>query len=150
MRALIRFDCFGVIFMTMIFTSFVRFLEFNYSVVFSESRFSVPAPESHRSVASLAPVRAWQSHIQFGSLFSFQGTMKRSFTYSHWQRSNTPLNGEIFTSEKTSSLIWTKGAEMHTQFQAFSEKTFLENLSLHLFSLGSAELSGISKKFFIW
>ena len=62
--------------------------------------------------------------IPFGSLFSFQGTMKRSFTYSHWQRSNAPLNGKIFLNEKTSSLIWTKGAEMHTQFQAFSKKFF--------------------------
>ncbi|CBK95478.1 hypothetical protein EUS_01210 [[Eubacterium] siraeum 70/3] len=36
----------------------------------------------------------------------------------------TPLNGKIFPNEKTSSLIWTKGAEMHTQFQAFSKKFF--------------------------
>ena len=35
-----------------------------------------------------------------------------------------PLNGKIFLNEKTSSLIWTKGAEMHTQFQAFSKKFF--------------------------
>ena len=27
--------------------------------------------------------RSWHSHIPFGSLFSFQGTMKRSFTYSN-------------------------------------------------------------------
>ena len=67
---------------------------------------------------------ASQSHIPFGSLFSFQGTMKRSFTYSHWQRSNAPLNGKIFLNEKTSSLIWTKGAEVHTHFRAFSEKFF--------------------------
>ena len=38
-----------------------------------------------------------------------------------------PLNGKIFLNEKTSSLIWTKGAEMHTQFQAFSKK-FLRNI----------------------
>ena len=50
--------------------------------------------------------------------------MKRSFTYSHWQRSNAPLNGKIFLNEKTSSLIWTKGAEVHTHFRAFSEKFF--------------------------
>ena len=35
-----------------------------------------------------------------------------------------PLNGKIFLNEKTSSLIWTKGAEMHTQFQVFSKKFF--------------------------
>ena len=72
MRALIFFDCFGEIFMTVFFTSFVRSLKFNRSVVFSECR-SCP-----RQAAS-------QSHIPFGSLFSFQGTMKRSFTYSHWE-----------------------------------------------------------------
>lgn len=36
----------------------------------------------------------------------------------------TTLNGKIFLNEKTSSFIWTKGAEMHTQFQAFSKKFF--------------------------
>lgn len=35
-----------------------------------------------------------------------------------------PLNGKIFPNEKTSSLIWTKGAEMHTNFGAFSKKFF--------------------------
>lgn len=35
-----------------------------------------------------------------------------------------PLNGKIFLNEKTSSLIWTKDAEMHTQFQDFSKKIF--------------------------
>ena len=35
-----------------------------------------------------------------------------------------PLNGKIFLNEKTSSLIWTKGAEVHTHFRAFSEKVF--------------------------
>ena len=35
-----------------------------------------------------------------------------------------PLNGKIFPNEKTSSLIWTKGAEMHTHFRAFFKKFF--------------------------
>ena len=35
-----------------------------------------------------------------------------------------PLNGKIFLNEKTSSLIWTKGAEMHTHFRAFFKKFF--------------------------
>ena len=38
-----------------------------------------------------------------------------------------PLNGKIFLNEKTSSLIWTKGAEMHTHFRAFFKK-FLEKI----------------------
>ena len=32
--------------------------------------------------------RSWQSHIPFGSLFSFQGAMKRPFTCSHWEVPN--------------------------------------------------------------
>ena len=36
-----------------------------------------------------------------------------------------PLNGKIFLNEKTSSLIWTKGAEMHTHFVVFREKIFI-------------------------
>ena len=35
-----------------------------------------------------------------------------------------PLNGKIFLNEKTSSLIWTKGAEMHTHFCGFQRKNF--------------------------
>lgn len=83
MRALICFDCFGVIFMTMFFTS-SRFDDpLIYSLLFALN--AVPAPESHRGVASLL---SSQSHIPFGLLFSFQGTMKRSFTYSHWEVPN--------------------------------------------------------------
>lgn len=42
--------------------------------------FSIPAPSS--GVASLL---SSQSHIPFGLLFNFQGTVRRSFTYSHWE-----------------------------------------------------------------
>lgn len=44
-----------------------------------------------------------------------------------------PLNGKIFLNEKTSSLIWTKGAEVHTHFRAFSEKVF-EKIYLFTYS----------------
>ena len=95
------------------------------------------------------PLRSSQSHIPFGSLFNFQGTMKRSFTYSHRERVNgNPKREKYFEFEKPShlfslgraklsgvfenffvlqkppSLIWTKGAEMHTHFRAFSRKIF--------------------------
>lgn len=112
MRALIRFDCFGVIFMTMFFTSFVCSLESNCAVAFSEFR-SCPGvspqrrfasssqtlfrsfPCNARKVRSLrcssSPRLSWQSHIPFGSLFSFQGTMKRSFTYSYWEAASDNL-----------------------------------------------------------
>jgi len=35
-----------------------------------------------------------------------------------------PLNGKIFFDLKTPSLIWTKGAEMHTHFRGFLQKKF--------------------------
>ena len=53
--------------------------------------FSIPAPSS--GVASLL---SSQSHIPFGLLFNFQGAMKRSFTYSHWKRSNAPPKREKY------------------------------------------------------
>ena len=47
------------------------------------------------------------------------------------------LNGKIFTNEKTSSLIWTKGAEMHTHLCGFQRKNFyLVKRSPHLFGIG--------------
>ena len=72
MRALLRFDYFGVIGMTMIFTS----SRFDDSLIYPNA---VPTPEFHRSVASLAPARSWQSHIPFGSLFNFQGYSETVF-----------------------------------------------------------------------
>ena len=51
MRALIRFDCFGVIFMTMFFTSFVCSLESNCAVAFSKFR-SCPGVSPQRRFAS--------------------------------------------------------------------------------------------------
>ena len=40
--------------------------------VLPERRFCVPAPDSHRSVASLDLSASWRSHIPFGRLFSCQ------------------------------------------------------------------------------
>ena len=39
-----------------------------------ERRFCMPAPESHRSVASLDLSASWRSHIPFGRLFICQGS----------------------------------------------------------------------------
>jgi len=75
--------------------------------------------------------------------------LRRSFTYSHWERANgnpkrekyfefekpshlfplgrAKLSGvfkKFFVLQKIPSLIWTKGAEMHTHFRAFSQKIF--------------------------
>ena len=50
-----------------------------------------------------------------------------------------PLNGKIFLNEKTSSLIWTKGAEMHTHFCGFQRKNFyLVKRSPHLFGIAKS------------
>ena len=93
MRALICFDCFGVIFMTMIFTSFVRSLEFNCSVLFSECC----------SYPRISPRRRFASVIA------------KSY----------PIRTVI-------------------QFSRYNEKV------LHLFPLGSAELSGVFEKIFLF
>ena len=98
--------------MTVFFTSFVRSLKFNRSVVFSECR-SCP-----RQAAS-------QSHIPFGSLFCFQGTMKRSFTYSHWQRSNAPPKRENISEWKNLFTHLDKGGRNAHPFSGFFSKIFL-------------------------
>ena len=41
--------------------------------VLPERRFCMPAPESHRGVASLDLSASWRSHIPFGRSFSCQG-----------------------------------------------------------------------------
>lgn len=67
------------------------------------------------------PLRSSHSHIPFGLLFNFQGTVRRSFTYSHWERANgNPKREKYFEFEKPS----------------------------HLFPLGRAKLSGVFEKIF--
>ena len=90
----------------------MRFLKFNRSVVFSECR-SCP-----RQAAS-------QSHIPFGLLFSFQGTMKRSFTYSHWENSNSnPKRKNIFEFENPSHLFAQRVSKCTPVFWLSPEKLF--------------------------
>ena len=63
--------------------------------------FSIPAPSS--GVAVLASFgRSWHSHIPLGLLFNFQGTVRRSFTYSHRERSNAPPKREKYLRIKNS------------------------------------------------
>ena len=57
----------------------------------------------------VASLLSSQSHIPFALLFRFQGAMKRSFTYSHWEKANS--NPDF---EKISSLIPTGSSQMHT------------------------------------
>lgn len=41
----------------------------------------------------------------------------------------------LFVLQKTPSLIWTMGTEMHTHFRAFSQKFFEKKFTLHLFGI---------------
>lgn len=122
--------------------------------------FSIPAPSS--GVAVLASFgRSWHSHIPLGLLFNFQGTVRRSFTYSHWEAASGKSKSEkylriwkvlspvptgkskiigcfwkIFCLQKILSLIWTKGVEMHTHFWDFPRQIFyLPKISPHLFGI---------------
>ena len=98
--------------MTMIFTS-SRFDPFIYrACCFLWIQFFCPCP---RQAAS-------QSHIPFGSLFSFQGTMKRSFTYSHWQRSNAPPKRENISEWKNLFTHLDKGCRNAHPFSGFLSK----------------------------
>lgn len=73
----------------------------------------------------------------------------------------------FFVLQKTPSLIWTKGAEMHTHFRTFSRKFFeknspftyshcekpnahpiSKNLSLHLFGIGKSKRTLFLRKNF--
>ena len=73
---------------------------------------------------SLICTRGIQTHTRFWAFSEKTFWKICPFTYSHWQRSNAPPKRENISEWKTSSLIWTKGAEMHTHFRAFFKKFF--------------------------
>ncbi|OUP77590.1 hypothetical protein B5F08_08515 [Anaeromassilibacillus sp. An172] len=67
---------------------------------------------------------ASQSHIPFGLLFNFQGTMKRSFTYSHWVNSNSnPKRKNICELKKLFTHL-DKGCRNAHPFSGFLQKFF--------------------------
>ena len=69
----------------------------------------------------VASLLSSQSHIPFALLFRFQGAMKRSFTYSHWEQPNAhPKREKYFEFEKSSHLF---GIEKPKR-TLFSEKIF--------------------------
>ena len=160
MRALIRFDCFGVIFMTMFFTPLC--VPWNL-IALSLSPNSVPAPESHRSVASLrrrklcfAHFRAMHekfahsvapplpdcrgkviSHSDRYSVFKVQ--WKSLFTYSHWEAASDNLKRKNICKFENPSHLFAQRVSKCTPVFWLSPENFLENLSLHLFPLGKAK-----------
>ena len=91
--------------------------------------FSIPAPSS--GVASLL---SSQSHIPFGLLFNFQGTVRRSFTCSHWEEQNYRVFLKNFLFYKRSLHSFYKrslhsfgqrGAKCTPIFEIFQEKFFI-------------------------
>ena len=75
-----------------------------------------------------APVRWCRKVISHSDRYSiFKVQWKGLSLIPNGRGQMHPLNGKIFPNEKTSSLIWTKGAEMHTHFRAFFKK-FLEKI----------------------
>lgn len=72
----------------------------------------------------VASLLSSQSHIPFGLLFDFQGATKRSFTYSHWERSNAhPKRGKYFKFEKSLHSFGQRVPKCTPIFGVFS-KTF--------------------------
>ena len=111
MRALIRFDCFGVIFMTMIFTS-SRFNPLIYRaccflrIQFFCIQFFCPCPcQAASPCLFLSEGRGKViSHSDRYSIFKV--LMKRPFTYSHWVNSNSnPKRKNICEFENPSHLF---------------------------------------------
>ena len=83
--------------------------------------FSIPAPSS--GVASLL---SSQSHIPFGLLFNFQGTVRRSFTCSHWEEQNYRVFLKNFLFYKRSlHSFGQRGAKCTPIFEIFQEKFFI-------------------------
>ena len=75
----------------------------------------------------VASLLSSQSHIPFGLLFRFQGAMKRSFTYSHWERSNSnPKREKYFEFEKSLHSFGQRVLKCTPIFGVFS-KTFSKN-----------------------
>ena len=90
-----------------------------------ERRFCVPAPESHRSVASLCLSASWRSHIPFGRLFSCKGSRRANalhlFRTTGWE--NTPMLSKkvsFFLQDRNVPLTITTGTEKSICAKVFS------------------------------
>ena len=95
MRALLRFDYFGVIGMTMIFTS----SRFDDSLIYRADHFlRMPFLLQNFTAVSLRSLLRGRgkviSHLARYSIFKV--TVKRSFTYSHWERLNEHPESQKF------------------------------------------------------
>ena len=76
------------------------------------------------------PLRSSHSHIPFRLLFNFQGTVRRSFTCSHWEEQNYRvfLKNFLFCKRPLHS-FGQRGSKCTPIFEAFEEKfLFGENI----------------------
>ena len=126
MRALIRFDCFGVIFMTMIFTS-SRFDDplIYRACCFLWIQFFCPCPcQAASPCLFLSEGRGKViSHSDRYSIFKV--LMKRPFTYSHWVNSNSnPKRKNICEFENPSHLFAQRVSKCTPVFGLFPKKLF--------------------------
>ena len=110
--------------------------------------FSIPAPSS--GVAVLASFRrSWHSHIPFGLLFNFQGTVRREFTYSHWEAASGKSKSEKYLRIwKVLSLVPTGESKIIGCFLKIF--CFAKDPFTHLDKGGrnAHPFSGFSRKFF--
>ena len=72
--------------------------------------------------------RSWHSHIPLGLLFNFQGTVRRSFTYSHRERSNAPPKREKYLRIKNSLHSFGQRVPKCTPNFRLSPKKFFEKI----------------------
>ena len=80
--------------------------------------------------------RSWHSHIPLGLLFNFQGTVRRSFTYSHRESSNAPPKREKYLRIKNSLHSFGQRVPKCTPISGLFLKNFFEKkFTLHLFGI---------------
>ena len=88
--------------------------------------FSEPFFLSLPPSGGVASLLSSQSHIPFGLLFNFQGTVRRSFTCSHWEEQNYRVFLKNFLFYKRSlHSFGQRGAKCTPIFEIFQEKFFI-------------------------
>ena len=98
--------------------------------------FFYPCPRQAASLCSLPFGRSWHSHIPFGSLFNFQGTVRRSFTCSHWEEQNYRVFLKNFLFYKRSLHSFGQRGSKCTPILRLSKKNFYSvKISPHLFGI---------------
>ena len=81
----------------------------------------------------------------------FKKFFKKKFILHLFPLGRVKLSGvfeDFFILQKTPSLIWTKGAKMHTHFEVFHEKFFKKKFILHLFGIGVSKRNLFQRKIF--